>query len=171
MRRSSLPRHLLVLAACVAGLPAWAAVQNRIVQPVSTENVQEIQDTVSPRLKRAADLGSAAADTKLQMLLRFSMTADQQTALDQLLADQQNPASPRYHQWLTPAQFAAQFGLSTSDLNKVKAWLSSQGFTVTRVANGGQFISFTGTAAQVETAFGTSIHNVSYDGEAHFANV
>src|ERR1700751_4130643 len=130
MRRGSLPRHFLVLAACVAGLPAWAAVQNRITQPVSTESVQQVQDTVSPRLKNAADLGPAAVDTKLQMVLRFSMTADQQTALDQLLADQQNPSSPRYHQWLTPAQFAAQFGLSSADIAKVTAWLTSQGFTV-----------------------------------------
>ncbi|HKO19587.1 MAG TPA: Ig-like domain repeat protein, partial [Acidobacteriaceae bacterium] len=34
-----------------------------------------------------------------------------------------------------------------------------------------QFIRFTGTAAQAQTAFGTSIHTVSYNGETHYANV
>src|SRR5712692_9577475 len=31
-------------------------------------------------------------------------------ALKQFLADLQDPASPHYHQWLTPAEFDARFG-------------------------------------------------------------
>src|SRR5438477_4716392 len=154
-----LPRLFLTLTflAGMAGISLAAPVRNRITQAISEVDTVEVQRSVNPRVSRAADLGPVSLDTRLQtMTLQFSMSADQETALDQLLSDLQNPASPRYHQWLTPAQYAAQFGLSTSDLDKVKAWLSSQGFTVTRVANGGQFISFTGTAAQVETAFGTS---------------
>jgi subtilase family serine protease len=65
------------------------------------------------------DLGPAPAETKLGMSIRFSMTPAQDAALDQLLADQQNPSSPRYHQWLTTAQFAAQFGLSSPDIAKI----------------------------------------------------
>jgi subtilase family serine protease len=105
------------------------------------------------------------------MSIRFNMSATQEAALDQLLIDQQNPASPRYHQWLTPAQFAAQFGLSSTDIAKVSAWLTSQGFTVTGVANGGTFVTFAGTVAQAQQAFGTSIHNLSAKGDTHFANV
>jgi subtilase family serine protease len=153
------------------GVPvASAAVQNRI-GTVSTSNPAEVPNSVNPRVKLATDLGPAAPDTKLVgMSLRFSMTADQGAALDQLLADQQNPSSPRYHQWLTPTQFAAQFGLSSSDIAKVTAWLTGEGFTVTGVANGGTFVTFDGTVAQAEAAFGTSIHNLSVNGEAHFAN-
>jgi subtilase family serine protease len=105
------------------------------------------------------------------MSIRFNMTAAQQAALDQLLANQQDPSSPQYHQWLTPAQYAAQFGMSGDDLAKVSIWLSSQGFTVTAIANGGTFIMFDGTVAQAESAFATSIHNISRNGEIHFANV
>jgi subtilase family serine protease len=105
------------------------------------------------------------------MSLRFTPSAAQQAALDQLLADQQNPASPRFHQWLTPQQYAAQFGLSSNDIAKVTAWLTSQGFTVTGVANGGSFVTFDGTVAQAQTAFATSIHNLSLNGESHFANI
>src|ERR1039457_2912131 len=176
MLGSSLPRLLLTSAICVAGLagisvPASAVVQDRI-GTVSTSNPAEVPNSVNPRVKLATDLGPAAPDTKLVgMSLRFSMTADQGAALDQLLADQQNPSSPRYHQWLTPTQFAAQFGLSSSDIAKVTAWLAGEGFTVTGVANGGTFVTFDGTVAQAEAAFGTSIHNLSLNGEAHFANI
>ena len=104
------------------------------------------------------------------LTLRFSMTAAQQAALTQLLTDQQNPSSPRYHQWLTPEQFGAQFGLSSADIAKVSAWLTSQGFTVTGVARSSTFITFKGTVAQAQRAFNTSIHNLSLNGEQHFAN-
>jgi subtilase family serine protease len=176
MRSTRLPRLLLTVM-CLAGVAGSgvanaAQVRNQITQTVSQGETMEIQNSVNPKVSHSTDLGPVSPETRLaSMTLQFSMSADQQAALEQLLSDVQNPASPRYHQWLTPAQFAAQFGLSSADLGKVKDWLSSQGFTVTAVANGGQFIRFTGTAAQAETAFGTSIHTVSYNGETHYANV
>ena len=170
--RSTL-RTLGCLAFALAPALSFAApLRNRITQPVVPGDTVEIARSVHPRVIRSLDMGPVAPETQLQsMTLQFSQSAEQQTALDQLLSDLQNPASPRYHQWLTPAQYAAQFGLSAADIAKVTAWLNSQGFTVTGVANGGQFIRFTGTAAQAQVAFGTAIHNVSYNGETHYANV
>lgn len=175
--RSTRLRRLLVSFMCLAGIAGTnnaiaAQARNRINQAVSQTETVEIENSVNPRVSHSSDLGPLSPGTRLEsMMLQFSMSAEQQAALDQLLSDQQNPASARYHQWLTPAQFAAQFGLSSTDLGKVKDWLGSQGFTVTGVANGGQFISFTGTAAQAQTAFGTSIHRLSYNGETHYASV
>jgi subtilase family serine protease len=121
---------------------------------------------------RALDLGAAPGDTRLPLLsVHFSMTAAQQSALTQLLADQQNPASARYHQWLTPEQFGAEFGLGAADLAKVSGWLAAQGFTVGTVARGGQFIQFSGTVAQANAAFGVAIHQVSVEGQVHLANL
>ena len=178
MRSTPLPRLLFTAAAYVIGLAglfvpaASAAVQNRITTAISEVDQSEIPDSVHPRARLAADLGPAQADTKLEgMTIRFSMTAAQEAALDQLLADLQNPSSPRYHQWLTPAQYAAQFGLSSADIAKVTAWLTGQGFTVTGVANSGTFVTFDGTVAQAQTAFATSIHSLSLNGDIHFANV
>lgn len=177
MHGTSLPRLLVAFTVCAGlagiGVPvASAAAQNRIGTTVSNSSTVEVPNSVQPKVALASDLGPAAPDTRLVgMSLRFTMTADQSAALDQLLADQQNPASPSYHQWLTPTQFGAQFGLSSADIAKVTAWLSSQGLIVTGVANGGTFVTFDGTVAQVQAAFGTSIHNLSINGEAHFANI
>jgi subtilase family serine protease len=52
------------------------------------------------------------------------------TALEQLLRDQTDSTSPKYHKWLTPAQFKMQFGLSPSEVAKVTAALKAAGFTV-----------------------------------------
>ncbi|HEX9201700.1 MAG TPA: protease pro-enzyme activation domain-containing protein, partial [Acidobacteriaceae bacterium] len=178
MRCTSLPRFTFSFAALIvvlalASVPASSAVvANRISAQPSNENETGIPNSVHPHARAATDLGPAPSDTRLQgMTIRFSMTATQEAALDQLLDDLQNPSSPRYHQWLTPAEYGAQFGLSSADLGKVTAWLASQGFTVTDVAQSNNVITFDGTAAQVQAAFATSIHTVSYKGETHFANL
>ncbi len=174
MRRSLLPRFLLSLfvlsSACVPF--ASAAVQNRITAQVTDASRVEISGSVHAKVKLANDLGAAPGSLKMPaMTLRFSMTADQQAALGQLLIDQQNPTSPRYHQWLTPAEYGAQFGLSSSDIAKVTAWLTSEGLTVSGVAQSNTFVTFDGTAAAVQAAFGTVIHNLKLNGVTHYANV
>src|SRR5271168_3534267 len=151
---------------------AKAAVQNRIAGSVSGGSRVALPGTISGHAKHSVDLGLAPGDRKLESLsLRFSMTAAQQADLTQLLAAQLNPSSPSYHQWLTPEQFGARFGLSSSDLTKVSAWLTSQGFTITSVARSSTFITFDGTVAQAQQAFGTTIHSVTFNGEPHITNL
>ena len=91
-------------------------------------------------------------------------------ALTQLVAEQQDRRSPNYRKWLTPEQWADRFGLSHGDIQKLTAWLKSQGFTVLNVARGRNWITFSGTAAQVQSAFGTEIHRYNVGGEMHVAN-
>src|SRR5277367_2315748 len=43
--------------------------------------------------------------------LAFSLRLPDQTGLDKLLHDQQDPKSSSYRAWLTPAQFGERFGL------------------------------------------------------------
>jgi len=173
--RSRLLSHLITPVALFAfafSPSAQAAVQNRIAGAVNSGVRAPVSGTVVSRVQRATDLGAAPADKKLEsMSLRFSMTPAQQADLTQLLANQLNPSSASYHQWLTPEQFGARFGLSSADVAKVSAWLTSQGFTITRTARSSTYISFSGTVAQAQQAFGTSIHNLSLNGEAHFSNV
>ena len=55
-------------------------------------------------------------------------------------------------------------------MEKVITWLEAQGFTVTQTARSRTWVSFSGTAAQVQTAFQTEIHNFSLNGETYYAN-
>jgi subtilase family serine protease len=172
--RSRLVSSLLPIATfLIASTPfAHAAVQNRVVSAVNNGSRVSLSGTISGRAKHSVDLGLAPADHKLTSLsLRFSMTQAQQADLNQLLAAQLSPSSPSYHQWLTPEQFGARFGLSSNDLTKVSAWLTSQGFAITSVARSSTFITFSGTVAQAQQAFGASIHTVSLNGEQHITNL
>jgi subtilase family serine protease len=171
MRSRLMSRLLPSLGLLLTALPfSHAAVQNRIASVNGNSRVA-VPGTVSGRVKLATDLGPAPAGTKLESLsLRFSLTAAQQADLTQLMAAQLNPSSPSYHQWLSPEQYGARFGLSSADLAKVSSWLTSQGFTITGTARSSTFITFSGTVAQAQQAFGTSIHSLTYQGEPHISN-
>ncbi len=159
------------LFACTVAT-SQAAVQNRITNGIRANSRVALVHTVSPKAALATDLGAAPSSLKLEgMTMHFNMTDTQQAALTKLLADQQNPASPLYRQWLMPQQFGEQFGLSVADLATVSAWLTAQGFTVTGTANSSTFITFNGTVSQVQQAFSTSIHRLSLNGEEHIANL
>jgi subtilase family serine protease len=86
-----------------------------------------------------------------------------------LLAQQQDPTSPNYHQWLTSAQFAAQFDPSQADVDAVVAWLANQGFTIVSSSSSTRVIRFTGTVAQAQKAFHTTIYN--FGAGSVFANL
>jgi subtilase family serine protease len=151
---------------------ALAAPQNRISAAITDTQRASVQHTIPLRARLASDLGDAPADHMLtSVTLHFNLTAAQQADLTQLLINQQNPASPQYHQWLTPQQYGARFGVSNADLAAVKSWLSSSGLTVTAVAPSLNNITVSGTIGQMERAFGTSIHSMSENGVQHFANI
>ncbi len=128
--------------------------------------------TVSAKARRATDLGELPLETPVKFVsLRFSLTPAQQTDLSRLLDDQQNPASPLYHQWLTPEQFGARFGLAPVDVARVTAFLLTQGLTIEAVSRSRSFITVSGTAGQLKTALGVALHAVSLDGVSHITNL
>ncbi len=152
-------------------LSAAAAPRDRITRPVNLRQWRSVPGTLHRLAQPQFDQGAVAAAMPMDyMVLLTRQSPEQQAELDQLLADQQNPASPNYRHWLTPEEFGARFGLSDSDAGKVTAWLKSEGFTVNRVARGHHWFAFSGTAAQVQKSFRTSIRRFRVDGEMHYAN-
>jgi subtilase family serine protease len=146
--------------------------QTRITQAVDNTRLTMLRGNTHPLAQSRFDQG-AAPDSLLMdhMQLVLKHSAQQETALQQLLADQQNPSSSSYHKWLTPEQFGEQFGVADQDLQTVTAWLQSQGFQIDEVAKGRNVIQFSGNAGQVKQAFHTSIHRyVLANGEEHWAN-
>ena len=101
--------------------------------------------------------------------LVFRRSAAQEAALKELLAAQQNQSSPLYHHWLTPEAFAARFGVADEDITTTESWLVSRGFRIESVARSRDRITFSGKAAQVQSAFGTELHHYGAEGELHFA--
>jgi subtilase family serine protease len=129
-----------------------------------------LKGSLHPLASARSDAGRMPSNSRLNGIsIFFSRSAAQQADLEALIAAQQDPSSPLYHQWLTPEQFAARFGMSQADLDKVQAWLQQQGFQIDSVARSKNAIHFSGTASQVEQAFQTQMHYFNVGGERHFA--
>jgi len=103
------------------------------------------------------------------MLLVLKRSPEQEAALLQLLDDQQDKASPRYHQWLPPEEFGKQFGPTDADMHTITVWLQSHGFHV-GTTKGRTVLEFSGTAGQLQAAFHTTIHKYLVNGGQHWAN-
>ena len=110
------------------------------------------------------DRGPLPAESELSgFTIVLARSPQQEAALAKLIQDQQNPASPDYHHWLTPVQVGERFGLSQSDIAAVTGWLQSQGLHVQFVSNSRLFIGFNGKAGDLGRAFQTEFHNYSID--------
>jgi subtilase family serine protease len=145
--------------------------ENRIALAVNNARVVGLQGNVHPLARAEYDRGRVPASTLLgHVAIFFKRTPTQQAALERLLIEQQDRSSPNYHRWLTPEEFGSRFGLSQPDMDKVAGWLRDRGFSIEEIPPSRTSIAFSGSAAQIETAFQTEIHRYIVDGETHYAN-
>jgi len=152
------------------GQEAAAAPRPLITQTVDESRLTTLTGNTHPLARPENDLGTAPASLPMaRMLLVLKRSVEQETALRKLLDDQQDKASPNYHQWLTPEQYGQQFGPTDTDLQTITAWLQSHGFEVGST-KGRTVLEFSGTAGQVQEAFHTTIHKYLVKGEQHWAN-
>ena len=160
---------------CLAPLPTLALAQQRaparIKQPIDESRLAVLKGNTYPLAQTSFDRGSVPSNLPVnRMLLLLRRTAEQETALESLLEQQQDKSSPNFHKWLTPQQFGQQFGPAEQDIQTITTWLRSQGFAVDRVSNGRVTIEFSGNAQQVQDAFHTEIHEYDVNGKIHYAN-
>ena len=165
---------LVVLSMAILSLGAQGQtiVADRIVQPIDDLVVTTLKGNVQPLARAQYDLGPAPQSQPMNhMQLVLQRSAAQEAALEAFLAETQVKDSPDYHKWLTPQQFGTLYGPSDADIQKLTAWLTGEGFTVNQVSSGRTFIDFTGSVAQVQSAFHTTIHMYQANGISFVANV
>jgi subtilase family serine protease len=142
----------------------------RITGEISNASRSTIAGSHPPATRSMHDSGQVPSDTQLQgMSVVLSRTPSQEAALQSLIAAQQDPSSTQYHQWLTPDQYAARFGVADSDIAQVESWLQQQGFGIDGVSRSKNRITFSGNVGQVDAAFGAEVHNYTSGTQTHFA--
>jgi subtilase family serine protease len=167
----------LTVASTLVSLSAFSAaaqqpvLASRIAGRIEDANVVTLEGNVHPLARPDFDRGAVAAETRLgRMVLVLAPSAEQQAELDKLTEAQQDPESPLYHQWLSPEEYGARFGVSAADLARVSSWLRGHGFAVEPATAGRRLVIFSGTAAQVADTFHTEIHSYAVAGQMHIAN-
>jgi subtilase family serine protease len=144
----------------------------RIVDRIDESNLVTLKGNTHPAANAKNDRGRVSPSLRMtDLILVLSRSPQQQAAFDKFVASQYDSTSPNFHQWLTPEQVGQKYGPSQNDIAAVSAWLASHGLSVDDVPNDHMSIRFSGTAAQVESAFHTEIHNLEVKGVAHIGNM
>ena len=85
----------------------WIKVQptDRIVQRIDSRTTIRLPGNTHPMARRDSDAGPVPGGQGMdRMVLVLGSDANQEKSLEKLLSAQQDPSSPLYHQWLTPAE-------------------------------------------------------------------
>ena len=164
--------RLLLVALPAAFLVLVSSLSSAAAPSVDDDDRVVLHGNVHPLARAELDAGPAPAGLPMQrMILTLRLRPGTEADLQRLLVEQQDPASPNFHRWLTPAQFGARFGATSADIARTTAWLAAHGLTVERIAQGRTWIDFSGTAADVGGAFRTEIHDFVVARRRHHANV
>jgi subtilase family serine protease len=147
---------VIASAGMIAGVTMSLAATAAVAAPSGRAAIASTRATVAPD---ARSEGAVASATRIPFVvtLAYRNTAGA-TAAAKAVSD---PTSPRYRSYYTAKGFEAQFAPTEASVAKVTSWLRSEGLTVGSVTPDRLNVSVTGTASQVEHAFGVSL--ATYD--------
>jgi subtilase family serine protease len=144
------PRIALTIGASIAlSATAWGGT------PFPTKSMPAPEDLGSVTARG----GTGAVTVTLTLPLKLRNLQAAQSLLESL----SDRNSPNFHQFLTPAQFKAQFGPSDDDIATVTAYLAANGLTAERA--GATTLRVTGTPANVERVFQVRLHEYQVPAE------
>ena len=128
-----------------------------------------IPNSVPPYLSKASNLGPEDPSRILNITVRLAL--HDRAGRDALLRQLTDSKSPLYHQWLTPAQYAARFAPSAQEAARVQEFLKSQGLTVTATNKFNYTVTAQGRVADIQKAFGVQIDRFEFNGEQRYSNI
>jgi len=152
-RRAVLALMLVPVLAIAAALPAFA-------DPASPRTVLEDQPSWTSQAPVVGDVPAAEPQHLVAVLnLRDEAGAE---ALASAVSD---PASPLYRRFISSADWRSRFAPTNATVSQVTGWLTSQGFSIGSIPANRRYIPFSGTTAQAEAAFATTLKDFTKDGQ------
>lgn len=152
MRRALTLFFSAALAAAVAAAPASAA-QGRAVIPLSHPLWATPQSKVSD------------ANPSSKLSFRVYLAMRDQAGAEAAARAASDPSSATYGQYLSPDQVRDQFAATDATVDSVRTWLSTSGFAVGDVPSNRAYVQATGTAGQVQQAFGVQLAKYRVQGQ------
>ncbi|MFZ0298069.1 MAG: Ig-like domain repeat protein [Candidatus Sulfotelmatobacter sp.] len=166
--------RLFLILALAFSLPSLLLSQSAVrasQSPVDESLLATMHGSVHPLARPEFDQGAVPDGFPVRrMLVMLQRPPEREAARQRFLREAHTPASPVFHQWLTPDEYGRQFGARDEDIQTVAAWLQADGFSVARVTRSKAMIEFSGTAGQVREALHTEIHEYAAAGKSFYAN-
>ena len=119
---------------------------------------------VPAQATKAVATGRLPSTNSLNLALGLPLR--NQAALTALLQEIYDPASPNYRHYLTPEQFTERFGPTEADYQAVIAFAKAHGLAVTGTHPHRMLLDVTGSVAEIESAFQTTLRTYQHPTEA-----
>ena len=126
-------------------------------------------NSVPAFVSQAINLGPEDLSRVINIDVRLAL--HNRAGRDALLKELYDPKSPRYHQWLTPQQYADRFAPTRMEAALVREFLKSHGLDVTAVDQFNYTVRAQGSIADIQKAFNVQINSFSIRGETRYANI
>ena len=104
-------------------------------------------------------------DPRQHLKLALQLPLRNQAELTELLRDLYDPASPRFHRYLSVSEFTERFGPEAKEYKKVVAWAKSQGLKVTATTPNRRLVAIEAPVARINRAFQVKVNNYRHPGE------
>lgn len=143
----------------VAALSATACVAAAAATPSAFAAAGRATLSGSAAPEALASHAAGATSSSSQVNFDLVLSLRDQAGAVALLKAISTPGSALYRHYLTASQWEARFSPSAADVATAEQWLTSEGFSLGAVSRDRITIGASGTAAQVESAFGTSLEN------------
>ena len=148
---------LAALGSALVGPTASAQKLGTTQQIIAAHQMTAIKDSVPAAAARATKLG--AFDLKQSLNVIVCMQFADPKAMQDYADAVSDPNSLLYGQWLTPQEIGQKFGPNQADYDAMIAHLQANGLHIDETPANRMSIRVSGTAAQMQTAFGVTLNN------------
>jgi Pro-kumamolisin, activation domain len=125
---------------------------------------QALRGHVPNAAKQLTPLKGMESTTHLELTIALPLR--NAAGLNRLLEEIYNPSSPNYHQYLTPGEFAKQFGPSQEDYKALMAFAKSNHLTIIGTHPNRTLLDVNGSIADIEKALHVNMRVYKHPGEA-----
>lgn len=148
---------LLILVASVNPVTFGAQIQAQI-------GAQVVQRHLPAEVMGLQPSGRLPGTKRLNFIIGLPLR--HQSALTNLLQQLYDPRSPRFHRFLTPRQFAQQFGPAARDYASVIAFAKTNGFIVEGTHSNRTLVDLNGSVTDIERVFHVTLRTYQHPTEA-----
>lgn len=145
-------------------LKLWAIVSFAAFSLSTLAAEKTLHGHVPPAAKNLVPIRRLPESQHLRLAIGLSLrNPDQLTALLQQIYD---PASPNFHQYLTPQQFADQFGPGASEYQAAIDFALTNGFKIEKTYSNRVVLDVSASVGDIEKALHLQIHEYRHPTEA-----
>lgn len=144
----------LTAVSAIVGSPMAGASQTRTT----------LANSAVPVSMRQHPLGSVSKSSRISFEVVLQLRDSAGAAA--LVKAVSTPGSARYRHYVTAAKWESMFSPTMAQVDRTRAWLKSEGFKLGQTSKDRITVSASGTAAQVEKAFGTGLEEYKVMGHS-----